>query len=321
MSAIQKIFWNSKEKRFRSGFRIPLALIAFLLFYKLYLFILTSIGVMLIYSSKTPLWIFILAGTVRILPAVLAIWLVGRFIDKRKIKSFGFRFNKNWWIDFGFGFGLGAILMTSIFIIELLSGWVSISGTFRTAGTGYGFLESLLVFIFVFVCAGAAEEIFARGYLIKNLSEGLLFKSIRVKTSIIIALISTSIFFGLMHLGNSNASLISTFNIMLAGLMFGIGYVYTSELAIPIGLHVSWNFFQANIYGFPVSGIKYPSEIVSVFQTESMGPEILTGGSFGPEAGLLGAPAFIMGSIIILLWVRSKRKLNINEFNALLTHY
>jgi hypothetical protein len=116
-------------------------------------------------------------------------------------------------------------------------------------------------------------------------------------------LISSSVF-GLLHAANPNSSWISTLNLILSGLFLGLGFVLTGELAIPIGLHITWNFFQGNVFGFPVSGSKSGTSIISILQG---GPDLLTGGAFGPEAGLVGIFAFLVGSILTVLYVRKTR--------------
>ena len=92
------------------------------------------------------------------------------------------------------------------------------------------------------------------------------------------------------------------FNIVAAGLMLGLPYLLTGKLGLSIGLHIGWNLFQGNVFGFPVSGFE-PSG-ATVFAIEQAGPPILTGGAFGPEGGLLGL--LVIGAIcgIILLRVR-----------------
>ncbi len=94
MNAIKNIFWNSVQSRIRTVFRIILVLVIFMFLYRGYIFLLTSIGVKLYYSSQTSLWIFLVAGTVRLFPAILALWIGGRFIDRRKISDFGFHIKK-----------------------------------------------------------------------------------------------------------------------------------------------------------------------------------------------------------------------------------
>ena len=84
--------------------------------------------------------------------------------------------------------------------------------------------------------------------------------------------------------------------------MFGLGFVLTGELALPIGLHLTWNLVQGNLYGFPVSGkMQYATTVIAV---EQHGPELWTGGAFGPEAGLLGILATVAGMAAIVGWVK-----------------
>jgi hypothetical protein len=87
---------------------------------------------------------------------------------------------------------------------------------------------------------------------------------------------------------------------MVAGLFLGLGYILTGELALPIGLHLTWNFFQGNVFGFPVSGM---ASTASFLQIEQGGPVLWTGAAFGPEAGLMGMTAILLGAVLILGWV------------------
>jgi membrane protease YdiL (CAAX protease family) len=193
MNMIKNIFWNSAQSRIRTGFRILLVLTIFFSFYRGYLFLLTSIGVNLYYSSKSSLVTFLFAGSVRLLPGLIALLIFGRMIDKRKVSGFGFHFNKNWWIDLCFGLGLGAILISFIFVIEAGLGWITISDYFYTRINQPSFVVPFLVFLFYFFCNSISEELLARGYLIKNLSEGFNMKNIGPRSSILIALHGVSL--------------------------------------------------------------------------------------------------------------------------------
>ena len=97
----------------------------------------------------------------------------------------------------------------------------------------------------------------------------------------------------------------STLNIALAGIFLGLGLIWTNELAIPIGLHISWNLVQGNVFGFPVSGTTTVG--ATVIQIEQSGPIWLTGGAFGPEAGVLGIAAMLLGMLLIWLYLRRQQ--------------
>ncbi len=84
--------------------------------------------------------------------------------------------------------------------------------------------------------------------------------------------------------------------------MYGYAFIRTEKLWLPIGLHFSWNFFQGFVFGFPVSGYV----IVGFFETTISGSELWTGGSYGPEGGLIGIIARIF--VIVSIWVLTQNR-------------
>ncbi|MEA5388793.1 CPBP family intramembrane glutamic endopeptidase [Haloarculaceae archaeon H-GB11] len=233
------------------------------------------------------------------------VYLVGRFVDRRHFADFGFRIDRGWYRDLGVGLLLGAGLMTAVFLVELALGWVRVTDTFRVAQTGFAFWPWVLWSAVFFTSVALTEELLLRGYLLTNVAEGLTwFDGLSKTGAIAVATLLTSALFGVGHFGNPNATLVSTLGILLAGVMLALGYVVSGELALPIGLHLTWNFFQGPVFGLPVSGIDFG---VSVLAVEQSGPTVLTGGPFGPEAGLLGMAAVLVGSGLIVAYGRWQR--------------
>jgi CAAX protease family protein len=302
-------FWNERERRLPAFWRLLLQ-VSLLVIIGLVLGSLVSVALPLL-GVRTPgsgtaglladPFFFAVNYAVSFVAVVVSVWLAGRFLDRRPFLGFGLRLDKDWWLDFGFGLLLGALLMTGIFLVELTSGWVTVVGTFEAVGGG-SFFPVILAPLAAFLCVGFAEELFSRGYQLTNLAEGLNYPVLGgPKGAVILAWVVSSSIFGLAHLANPNATVISTINIAFAGLLLGVGYVLTGRLAIPIGLHITWNFFQGNVFGFPVSGIAPIG--ATVFSIEQGGPSAVTGGVFGPEAGLVDIAATVIGSLLIWLWV------------------
>jgi len=298
------IFWNRDERRLRAGWRL-------LLFGLLLIVLASAVQIGLIQAADSLL--AQLPGTLAVeisrgldgASAVLAITagvaLAGWLLDRRRFANFGFHLGRGWWIDFGFGLALGALLMAAIFAAEVALGWVTVADVWRSSG-GLAFPVAILMPLVAFLFVGYYEELLVRGYLLRNLAEGLGFGPITARWALLLAWLLTSALFGFLHAGNPNATFVSSFNIGLAGLFLGLGILLTGELAIPIGLHITWNFFQGNVFGFPVSGTRVSDATFVAIQQS--GPVQWTGGAFGPEAGLIGLIAIAIGSGLTLLWVR-----------------
>ncbi len=239
-------------------------------------------------------------NVLRLVVILLAGWWTARVIDHRPFADYGFHLSGRWWIDFGFGLLLGTVLMALVFVVEWAAGWVTVDRLWRADPPTVSFWAAFMAPLVLYIVVAVAEELLTRGNQIINLTEGM--APLGYVPAVLIAWIASSVIFGLLHLFNPYSTWVSTMNLTLMGFMFGLGFVLTGELALPIGLHLTWNLVQGNFFGFPVSGkMQHGTTLVSIQQH---GPELWTGGLFGPEAGLLGILATMAGMLAIVGWVR-----------------
>jgi hypothetical protein len=306
VSTIKGVFWNEQQHRLRSLWRLVVMAIMLAALSGL-----ASLGLGLVFAGisstaliqQPPAWFGSLGAAGTLLAVLAGLALAGRFPDRRRFADFGFHLSRDWWLDLGFGLVLGALLMTGIFTVERAAGWVTVQEVMRSGGEPL--LQALLMPTILFVSVGIYEEAVFRGYILRNLAEGFNLPAAGPKAALLLAWLVSSAAFGLIHYRNPNATVLSSLNIALAGVLLGSGFVLSGELAIPIGLHITWNFFQGSVYGFAVSGMTVP---VTVLAIEQGGPDVWTGGPFGPEAGLLGLMAVLAGTLLIAGWLRWRRR-------------
>lgn len=276
-SIVKALFYNNYENRLRSFWRILIVTSILLLAVTLF-----GIGGFGGYGF-TIIMALVMIGV---------LWLGSRKIDQRPISEYGLNYSGQWFWDFAAGNLLAALAMAGIVLINLGMGWIDLSiENFGKPGSGFylGLTSTLLIMTAV----SFWEETYFRSYLIKNMEEGLHFRKTGKSLAVICAVILSSAFFGITHLGNPNATWISTLNISIAGMVFAYPYIITKSIAIPLGMHLSWNYFQGAVFGLPVSGNQFEHMLMVA---ESTGPETFTGGNFGPEAGAAG----LLGLMILL---------------------
>ena len=139
---------------------------------------------------------------------------------------------------------LGAGLLAGTALISLAVGLIALLGGYRV--TGFSASPQLLAPLAIGIGAGVIEEILFRGILLRVLDAWL---------GSWAALGITSLLFGLIHMTNPGASLVTALGLVVeAGVLLGAAYLLTRRLWFAIGLHIAWNAVQAGVFSSTVSG-------------------------------------------------------------------
>jgi len=138
------------------------------------------------------------------------------------------------------------------------------------------------------------------------LFRGVIFRLVEEWTGTWIALIVSAVLFGLAHAANPHATLVSSTAIALeAGVLLGGAFVLARNLWFPIGIHFAWNFLEGPVFGTQVSGHAIATSALSSRLT---GPAAITGGAFGPEAGLAAMITCLAVAIVLLVSAVRRRR-------------
>lgn len=290
-SFLNNLFFSPGEPRLRAGWR--------LLFQSLLLFIIggcLSVVLVTILVALDPTLIeslvelppefMLLAVMAEAVAVTVSVFLAVRFLDRRSIESLGLALNIQTLTDLAVGVLITLLQMGLIYLLMSWLGWITFEG-FAWEFDPIGLVvRNTVLFFLIFVGVAWSEELLSRGYHLQTIASGLnLFWGVMISSAI----------FGILHLANPNATWLSAVGIFLAGLLFAYGYLRTRQLWLPIGMHLGWNFFEGVVFGFPVSGL----DIYPLTRIQVQGPELWTGGAFGPEAGLIVIPALILGVVLI----------------------
>ena len=293
-SILAKIFVSPDEPRLRAGWRLLLQTILMVV-----LLIIIGIVVGIIYQvllegpPGASIDLFI-SQVIEFIGFFVSIYIARRLLDKRSFVSLGLKMNAQTLMDILAGIVITFFMMGLIYLIEVAAGWLTFEAFAWEVEPVNIVITSVAAFFLVFILVGWNEELLSRGYHLQTIASGI---------NLFWGVILSSAVFGALHLGNPNATWVSAAGILLAGLFLAYAYMRTGQLWLSIGLHIGWNFFEGVVFGFPVSGL----DIYQLLRIQVQGPELWTGGAFGPEAGLVVIPGLLLGAALIYLYTKMLR--------------
>lgn len=235
-------------------------------------------------NTTTILSLFIIQIT-----GILLTVLFRRFIDRRTVMSMGFGWQQ--YAQDGYtGFCLGPALLGA--------GTLLLFGANKLEWGNAAFPASdVFIALVLMAMVALSEEMVFRGYILNNLMESVnKWPALGISAAL----------FAVAHGSNPGITIVATVNLVLAGLLLGINYIYTRNLWFAILFHFSWNFFQGPVLGYSVSGLP----LQSILQPQVNGPGWITGGAFGFEGSFITTCLFTAALLIFYAVYERRGTLN-----------
>lgn len=201
--------------------------------------------------------------------------------------------------ELGIGMLVGVGLYTACELILMAMGIYRINGLNP--------LSFMVPAIAMAISSGVYEELLFRG---------VLYRSVETWLGSWVALVVSSLVFGLTHLMNPQGTMEGALFIAVeAGILLAAALMLTGRLWLSMGFHVAWNYTQSAIFSGIVSGNDASQGLI---RSTVKGPDFLTGGNFGVESSVLalflctttGIVMLVMavkrGRIVPPIWKRSE---------------
>jgi membrane protease YdiL (CAAX protease family) len=230
----------------------------------------------------------------------LVIWIpITRYILKgRLLHDLAFPFKPGWWADLLVGVGITSIALGIVFIFGIKVGWLHIDGWMWKLLLPGDLINRLLVSLAITGSVAILEEVIFRAYLLTGL---------KFAWGQPLGLAAMSICFALIHTplleGNTAIVIVLALLFLTAfGLLFGLTYLRTGSIWLPVGIHFAWDFVESDLLN--LSGDLTNPHVIGAI-TKLKGPSSLTG--LG-NAILIDFLALVIISGCIWVWLHFREQ-------------
>lgn len=244
-----------------------------------------------LYGAGTALF---LIGAFGLIFVLLWAWLWA--FEKRPFWTLGFE-RAGAFMQYLRGLGLGVAMFALGLAALAAMGWVAPERG-GEAYEGWAAVGGVLLVAIGWAVQGAAEETLTRGWLM-----GVVGARYRPWLGVLVA----SLVFTLLHGLNPNIAPLPLLNLFLFAVFAALYALWDGSLWGIAAWHAAWNWAQGNLFGLQVSGNTDGGPIL--WNLQEAGPDLITGGAFGPEGGLAVTGMLVIGIAIVgaRLWAKRQR--------------
>ena len=192
----------------------------------------------------------------------------------------------------GLAIGIGMMAL-AVLLIWLVGGYVS--GDILPAFASPQALFWIAVLLVCFAFQSGVEEFIFRGWLLSTATR---------RWNLAAGFIASSVAFTFLHFSPHQPVreivLSFTFGLFACAWAWRAGSLWGV-----MGWHAGWNWFTGVGFGVPITGLDVHLPALLVHLTPS-GPDVLTGGSAGPEGSVLTIGLLAAGTLLLLVWPKGR---------------
>lgn len=245
------------------------------------------------------------AGTITLITYYGYIVIVGiallywKVIEKKSLAAMGLSKEIG---TYFIGIAVSVLLLVLSVVTIVMTGNIKYQGIFENAD-----IFMIILLTVGFMIQGAAEEILCRGIVLHALKE---------KTSLLTAVIVSTILFILPHwsslfAGEMIYGVIGVINLTLISVIFSFLTIYFNSIWAACGLHSFWNAILYSVLGLNLSGNE--ETVTAIFNMQSVGDNIWNGSIYGIEASV--ATTIVLAFAVILFFVMGRMTISAGVLN------
>lgn len=225
-------------------------------------------------------------------PIFLILWGWLALFEKRPLWSLGME-RAGAWQKYLRGLLVGLVMFAAAIGISAALGYIAFEDG-PPSQQGVAALGGVILVFLGWTVQGPAEEAITRGWLLPVIG---------ARYRPLYGIVISSVIFAIFHSFNPNLGPIAVLNLFLFGVFTCLYALYEGGLWGVFSIHAVWNWAQGNIFGFEVSGGTASGG--TLFNLMEVGPDIITGGPFGPEGGLAVTMVLVISCVVV--WMLGRR--------------
>lgn len=188
------------------------------------------------------------------------------------------------------GVAISVAMIGAIVLLGLATGGV------RFEGFGRGELGAVeFVALMLLAMLNVREELLFRGWMLADMRSYL---------PVGVAIVASSVLFGVGHLSNPHVTTLAIVNLTLLGIFWALCFVRTGSLWLLMAMHSFWNFIQSYVVGLPMSGM---ASSRSLLHLSGVDRGAFATDSFGLE-GSLSMTVVVGVAIVVVLLIGGRRE-------------